>query len=92
MQGLVENVQLLLLHLHDAAHEDGPVFQRNFGDSVVEVFAKGAVDVGGEAGGVDALLFLDDFVGARLAATTLTTAPALLVGFPLLLLRVADPH
>ena len=49
------------------------------------------MDVGGEAGGIVALLLLDHFV--VFGPTSLSIAsPALLVGLPLLLLRVADPH
>lgn len=52
----------------------------------MQVLAKGRIDVGCEAGCIDALLFLDDFVSALLPAATITGLPALLVRFPLLLL------
>ena len=93
VKGLIEDVQFLLLHLDDAAHEDRAVFLCDFRDGVVEVFAEGGVDVGGEAGGVDAFFLLDHLVGALLApALAVPARAALLVRLPLLLLRVTDPH
>ena len=60
----------------------------------MQVFAKGGVDVRAEAGGgIEAFLFLDDIIESLLAPPLARSSRAvLLVGVPLLLLRVTDPH
>jgi len=60
----------------------------------VQVFAKGGVDVRAEAGGgIEAFLFLDDIIESLLAPPLARSSrTVLLVGVPLLLLRVTDPH
>lgn len=91
VQGFIEDLQFLLLHLYDAAHEDRSVLLGYFGYRVVQVISEGGVDVGAKARGIDAPLLFDDVVHPGPASSFFVSA-ALFVGLPLLLLRVADPH
>jgi hypothetical protein len=92
VQRFVEDLQLLPAHLHDAPHENGAVLQRQLREGIVEVLPKRGVDFRGEAGIIDSLLLVDDGVGLVLPPPPIPVAAAILVGLPLLLLRVADPH
>jgi hypothetical protein len=92
VQGLVEDVQFLLLHFHDAAHEDGPALVGNFGDGVVEILAEGGINIGGEAGLINAFLLVDHGGVLLLPPALPPVGSTLLVGLPLLLLRVANSH
>jgi len=92
VQGLVEHLEVLSVHLDEGAEDDLAALGCNAGDGVMQFLAEGGVDIGGKTGLIDALFFVDHRGSLVVLVPTVPLSPTLLVGLPLLLLRVANAH
>lgn len=92
LDGLVEGLELLLGHLHHRPEGDG-LLTLGCGDVIqrgMQILPKGALDPRCKRGLVDRLLLVDDRVASLLAI--LAPLPVVLVGLPLLFLRITNSH
>lgn len=92
VEGAVEDLEFLAVHFGKGAEYDLASLCCNAGDGVMEFLPEGGVDIGGEAGLVYTFLFVDDGGGLVMFVAFIALPSALLVGVPLLLLRVAKTH
>ena len=93
MEGFVENLELFLFHFNQRTDKVlSAMLVREGGNCMVEVIAERRIDVGGKGGLVDAFLLVDDGGRFFVFDASVSSLPALLVGLPLLLLRVANAH
>ena len=92
VKGAVEDLEFLSVHFSEGAEDDLTSLGCDTGDCVMEFLPEGGVDIGGEAGLVYAFLLVDDGGGLVVLVAFVALPSALLVGVPLLLLRVANAH
>ena len=92
VKGAVEDLEFLSVHFSEGAEDDLASLGCDAGDGVMEFLPEGGVDIGGEAGLVYAFLLVDDGGGLVVLVAFVALPSALLVGVPLLLLRVANAH
>ena len=88
----VQHLEFLAVHFGKGTEYDLASLCCNAGYGVMEFLPEGRVYIGGKAGLIYTFLFVDDGGGLVVLMAFVALPSALLVGIPLLLLRVAKTH